>query len=98
MRGKNMREYKGKKFFYDRSEMIRDENIFWEEKYIEKKVFMINKKYKKYLIEKKLEELEDKIKLLKYKIENNLGDRELMINEFFFWLKEYENIKKRYDK
>lgn len=93
-----MKKYEGKKYVYFGSRMIIDRDIWYEKVYKEEKIFIINKSYKKYMIEKKKEEIESNISLLKYKIEKNLDDKNLLIGELLLWVEKLNKLNEEMKK
>ena len=89
-----MKNYEGKRYHYYRSEMIIDNDIWYEKVYKEKKIFVMNNGYKKYLKEKKKEEIESNISCIRYKIDNDLGDKELLIGELFLWIEKLNKLNR----
>lgn len=64
-----MKNFEGKKWRCVKSEMVRDESVWWADEYIEKNTFAMTRQYAKYLAEKRKLEAQEYLKVLKSKLE-----------------------------
>ena len=64
-----MEKYNKGKFYLKSSRMVRNEDVWWAEEYKIEKDFAITRGYKDYLYNKRLKEHEEKLKVMRHKLE-----------------------------
>lgn len=64
-----MEKFEGQKFFCVAEHQVRDESVWWEEKYVNKAEFMMTSTYRKYLKEKRKEKQKTELGMLKARLE-----------------------------
>ena len=64
-----MEKYNKSKYYLKDSKMVRDEEVWWDEKYKIERNFQMTKGYSKYLHDKRIEEHEHNLKVMRHKLE-----------------------------
>lgn len=64
-----MEKFTGAKFYCADEVEVKDNSVWWEEKYTTKKIFKMTSTYREYLKEKRKKENEDELRILKAKLD-----------------------------
>ena len=61
--------YDGKKFYCARVKKVRNEEVWWQDEYVEKKEFRMTMQYRKFLEAKRKKELGEALMIMREKLE-----------------------------